>query len=111
MVQWRENNHAFYDFIYQNVLDWPVTSVQWGPLLQQNSEFIQQRLYFSCKTDGIYNEGDNSWTNTPNYIVMANLQIPDDEHYFINDLKSLFNYDAAKKHPNLKVKQIISHPG
>ena len=42
---------------------------------------------------------------------MANLEIPNDEHYFINDLKGLFNYDAAKKHPNLKVKQIISHPG
>lgn len=29
----------------------------------------------------------------------------------IPELKSIFNYDAAKKHPNLKVKQIISHPG
>jgi len=70
-----------------------------------------QRLYFSCKTDGIYNQNDNNWTNTPNYIVMANLEIPNDEHYFINELKALFNYDSAKKHPNLKVKQIISHPG
>ena len=26
-------------------------------------------------------------------------------------MKALFNYDSAKKHPNLKVKQIISHPG
>jgi hypothetical protein len=42
---------------------------------------------------------------------MANLEIPNDEHYFINELKALFNYDSAKKHPNLKVKQIISHPG
>jgi hypothetical protein len=50
-----------------------VTSVQWGPLLQQNNEFILQRLYFSCKTDGVYNQVDNNWTNTPNYIVMANL--------------------------------------
>ena len=29
----------------------------------------------------------------------------------ISDLKSIFNCDAAKKHPNIKVKQIISHPG
>lgn len=42
---------------------------------------------------------------------MANLEIPNEDHYFINDLKALFNYDSAKKHPNLKVKQIISHPG
>lgn len=88
-----------------------MTSVQWGPLLQQNNEYIVQRLYFSCKTDGIYNSNDNNWTNTPNYIVMANLEIPNDDHYFINELKALFNYDSAKKHPNLKVKQIISHPG
>lgn len=78
VVQWRENNYSYYDFIYENVLDWPVTSVQWGPLLQQNSEFTLQRLYFSCKTDGIYNPADNSWTNTPNYIVMANLEIPNE---------------------------------
>jgi hypothetical protein len=59
--------------MFENFLDWPVTSVQWGPLLQQNPEFIQQRLYFSCKTDGIYNQQENNWTNTPNYIVMATL--------------------------------------
>jgi len=23
----------------------------------------------------------------------------------------LFNYDAAKKHPNIRIKQIIAHPG
>ena len=37
--------------------------------------------------------------------------MPNEDYYFINDLKSLFNPDAAKKHPNMKIKQIISHPG
>jgi hypothetical protein len=34
---WRENHKHFYDFIYENFLDWPATSIQWGPLIQQNS--------------------------------------------------------------------------
>ena len=42
---------------------------------------------------------------------MANLEFPTQDHYFINELKALFNHEAAKKHPNLKVKQIITHPG
>ena len=35
--QWRENHKDFYHFIYENFLDWPATSIQWGPLLNQNS--------------------------------------------------------------------------
>jgi hypothetical protein len=70
---WRENHKQFYHFVYENFLDWPATSIQWGPLLSQNSEIINQRIYFSCKTDGIYNTTDNTWTNNPNYIVLANV--------------------------------------
>ena len=53
----------------------------------------------------------NTWQNIPNIIIMATVELPNEDHYFINDLKSLFNPDAAKKHPNMKIKQIISHPG
>ena len=108
---WRENNEPFYDFVYENFLDWPCTSVQWGPLLQENNECSQQRVYFSCRTDGVYNPVDNTWTNNPNYIVIANVEMPNEDRYFINDLKHIFNYDSAKKHPNLKIKHIICHPG
>jgi WD40 repeat protein len=42
---------------------------------------------------------------------MATVEIANEGYYFINDLKSLFNHDSAKKHPNLKIKQVITHPG
>lgn len=35
LMQWRENNACFHDFVYENYLDWPVTSVQWGPHMLQ----------------------------------------------------------------------------
>lgn len=37
--------------------------------------------------------------------------MPQEDRYFINELKSLFNHDAAKKHPNMKIKNVITHPG
>lgn len=42
---------------------------------------------------------------------MSSVELPTEDHYFINELKSLFNHDAAKKHPNMKIKHIITHPG
>ncbi len=43
--------------------------------------------------------------------MVATVEIPNNQHYFINELRSLFNYEEAKKHPNLKVKHVIMHPG
>lgn len=42
---------------------------------------------------------------------MSSVELPTPTHYFINELKSLFNHDSVKKHPNMKIKQIITHPG
>lgn len=44
-------------------------------------------------------------------IIMSSVELPHDDHYFINELKSLFNHDAAKKHPNMKIRTVIAHPG
>lgn len=79
--------------------------------MQSSTEFTRQKVYFSCRTGGIYNEADGTWKSTPNYIVVATVEIPNLQHYFISELRSLFNYDEAKKHPNLKVKHVIMHPG
>lgn len=68
-------------------------------------------MYFSCRTGSVYNETDGTWKAMPNYIIVATVDIPNDNHYFINELRSLFNYEEAKKHPNLKVKHVIMHPG
>lgn len=33
---WREYGQCYYDFIYENYIDWPVTSLQWGNVLQSS---------------------------------------------------------------------------
>lgn len=35
--RWRDYGQSFNDYIYENVMDWPVTSIQWGSILQSNS--------------------------------------------------------------------------
>ena len=108
--RWRDHGQNFYEYMHDNIMDWPVTSLQWGGILQSNSEFLTQRLFFSCRTDGVYGS-DSTWQGQPNMIIMSSIEVPQPHHYFINELKSLFNHDAAKKHPNMKIKTIIAHPG
>lgn len=91
-------------------MEWPVTSLQWGQILHSNAEETFQRLYFTCRTDGNYNSATQTWNNTPNYIVMSTVEMPSDSHYFISELKSLFS-TQPQKHPNMKIKHIITHPG
>lgn len=109
--RWRDFGQCFYDYMYENFMEWPVTSLQWGNILQSTPQYVTQRLYFSCRTDGVYNFGNQTWQNTPNYIIISSVELPTQNHYFINQLKSLFNHDAAKKHPNMRIKNIITHPG
>ena len=108
--QWRDQGQCFYDYMYENIMDWPVTSLQWGGILQSDSEKVFQRLFFSCRTDGIFGN-DGLWQNTPNMIILSSVELPYEGYYFINEMKSLFNHDTAKKHPNMKIRTVILHPG
>lgn len=35
--KWRDYGQNFYEYIHENIMDWPVTSLQWGGILQSNS--------------------------------------------------------------------------
>ena len=70
--RWRDYGQCFCDFSDENLMDWPVTSLQWGGILQSNSEFATQRLFFSCRTDGTYGS-DNTWQGQPNMIIMSSI--------------------------------------
>jgi len=60
-----------YDYIYENHLDWPCVTCKWGPLISSNNEYIKQKIYFACRTDGVFNEADNTWKKIPSFLVVA----------------------------------------
>jgi hypothetical protein len=47
--------------------------VQWGSVLCETEEYIRQKVYFACRTDGEYNEVENTWKKIPAYLVVASM--------------------------------------
>jgi hypothetical protein len=60
-----------YDYIYENNLDWPCVTCKWGPVISSNEDYIKQKIYFACRTDGIFNEIENTWKKIPSFLVVA----------------------------------------
>ncbi|KRX07074.1 WD40-repeat-containing domain [Pseudocohnilembus persalinus] len=110
-LNYKKFQPAIYDYVFQNHLDWPCTTCQWGPIISENEEYIRQKIFFATKTDGIYNETDNSWSKQPSSIIVAHVDTPRQGKTFNQGLRNLYLQEKLKKHSNLKVKQIIIHPG
>ena len=34
--RWRDFGQGFYDYMYENYMEWPVTSLQWGNVLHSD---------------------------------------------------------------------------
>ncbi|EGR27180.1 WD repeat protein [Ichthyophthirius multifiliis] len=109
--KWKLYNPYLYDYILDNNLDWPCTTCQWGPVIQQNSQYIKQNIFFACRTDGTYIEQENSWQKQPSQLIVAQIDIPQHGKCFNQELRNVYLQENLKKHTNLKIKQIIIHPG
>ena len=96
---------------------------KWGPIVDRTEDYIKQKVYFSCRTDGTYTENDNLWKRFAGFLVVAvigNLilivkmriiDIPNNGVIFDQELNHIFLQQNFKKCPFLTVKQIIIHPG
>jgi histone-binding protein RBBP4 len=56
-----------YDWIINRNMDWPSSSVRWGPILKARPDHVSQRLYLSERT------GDTEYLNT---LVLAQVVVP-----------------------------------
>ena len=52
-------------------LEWPCMTCKWGPLTDKTEDYFRQKIYFSCRTDGIYTESDNYWKQFAGFLVVA----------------------------------------
>ena len=70
---WKKYKNFLYDYIFENNFDWPCSTCQWGPVISSNQDYVKQRVYFACRTDGVFKENDNSWEKIPSFLVVANI--------------------------------------
>jgi len=46
-------------------------SCRWGPIVDKTDDYLKQKVYFSCRTDGTYNENENLWKKFAGFLVVA----------------------------------------
>ncbi len=44
---------------------------KWGPVVDRTEDYLKQKVYFSCRTDGTYSESENLWKKFAGFLVVA----------------------------------------
>ncbi|CAH9083908.1 unnamed protein product [Cuscuta europaea] len=96
--QWKSLVPVLYDWFANHNLVWPSLSCRWGPVVEQHSHKILQRLYLSEQTD----------QSAPNTLVIANCEVVRARIATGSHMK---NFNAESHSPYVKKYKTIIHPG
>ncbi|VFQ81360.1 unnamed protein product [Cuscuta campestris] len=96
--QWKSIVPILYDWIAHHNLVWPSLSCRWGPVVEQHSDKILQRLYLSEQTD----------QSAPNTLIIANCEVVRARIARGSHLK---NFNVEPHSPYVKKYKTIFHPG
>jgi len=107
-LQWKENIPLLYDSFFNHNLEWPCSSLAWGPIVTDLKKVTKQNIFISQSTDATYEQPSNMWRGCPNTIELKTASITHPSSVVYSNLN---DFDEEDENPKLIHDKRIIHPG
>eukprot|EP00347_Sterkiella_histriomuscorum_P008918 403343245 len=100
-----------YDYYYPHKLEWPASCCRWGEIKVESNEFMQQEVFFGCRTDGRFHEKVNAWQGLGSLVVMGYLDIPKPGYRVEKERKRMTLGKRYDPNQRIDIQKVFVHPG